>query len=304
MKRFSIALLLCSFIGQAQVETSTGRAIRLENIESKYVASRNVDVWVPDNYSKATKYAVLYMHDGQMLYDAKTTWNKQSWEVDSTAGTLIRERKTKPFIVVGIWNNGAKRHSEYFPQKPYEKMTSEEKDFVNKELQKTGATTEVFQPTSDLYLKFIVEELKPLIDRNYPTLTNAENTFIAGSSMGGLISMYALCEYPEVFGGAACISTHWPGIFSMENNPIPDAFLKYLETHLPDPKNHKFYFDHGDQTLDALYADSQRRADIIMLKGSYTLNQNFVSKVFEGSDHSEKAWRERLDEPLLFLLKK
>ena len=71
---------------------------------------------------------------------------------------------------------------------------------------------------SDNYLKFLVKELKPFIDSSFSTLKDQQNTFIAGSSMGGLISMYAICEYPLVFGGAACLSTHWPGIFTMINN--------------------------------------------------------------------------------------
>ena len=77
---------------------------------------------------------------------------------------------------------------------------------------------------SDAYLKFLVTELKPFIDSTFSVATDRSNTFIAGSSMGGLISMYAVCEYPAVFGGAACLSTHWPGIFTAENNPIPEAF--------------------------------------------------------------------------------
>ena len=97
-----------------------------------------------------------------------------------------------------------------------------------------------FTPSSDNYLKFIVEELKPFIDSTYSTLIDKENTFIAGSSMGGLISMYAVCEYPNVFGGAACLSTHWPGTFEVENNPIPEIFYNYLTNNLPKPNQNKF----------------------------------------------------------------
>ncbi len=91
----------------------------------------------------------------------------------------------------------------------------------------------------------MVNELKPFIDSNFATLGDQSNTFVAGSSMGGLISLYAVCEYPDVFGGAACLSTHWPGVFNSEHNPIPAAFIRYLESHLPSPVNHKLYFDYG-----------------------------------------------------------
>jgi predicted alpha/beta superfamily hydrolase len=121
--------------------------------------------------------------------------------------------------------------------------------------------------------------------------------------MGGLISMYAICEYPDIFGGAACMSTHWPGIFTVENNPIPDAFLGYLKSNLPDPTQHKLYFDFGTATLDALYEPFQNKADGIIAAKGYT-SKNWVTKKFEGADHSERAWANRLQIPLTFLLTK
>jgi enterochelin esterase-like enzyme len=156
---------------------------------------------------------------------------------------------------------------------------------------------------SDSYLKFLVEELKPFIDSAFSVKTDRANTFIAGSSMGGLISMYAICEYPNVFGGAACLSTHWTGIFTNKNNPIPDAFLDYLSRNLPSPKTHKLYFDHGTATLDTLYEPYQERADAIIRAGGYNDN-NFMTKVFEGANHTEQSWAKRLDIPILFLLKR
>ncbi|MBP6073125.1 MAG: alpha/beta hydrolase [Flavobacterium sp.] len=302
MKKIVLLFFTSIAFGQSP-EVSLGKIQHIENFPSKYVDARNIDVWMPEGYSVSEKYAVLYMHDGQMLYDAATTWNKQSWEVDEVAGKLIREGKTKKFIVVGIWNNGSKRHPEYFPQKPYENLLPTQKDTITAQLQKAGRTKEKFQPISDLYLKFLVTELKPYIDNHFSTLKNRENTVIAGSSMGGLISMYAICEYPEVFGGAACISTHWPGTFSSENNPIPDAFLNYMNSHLPDPKTHQFYFDYGNKTLDALYPELQKKVDLLMKNKGFTPS-TWTTQFFEGKDHSEKSWTERLHIPFEFLLKK
>ena len=153
-----------------------------------------------------------------------------------------------------------------------------------------------------MYLKFLVPELKPFIDKTFSTKRNAKNTFSAGSSMGGLISIYAICEYPKVFGGAACLSTHWPGIFSTENNPIPDSFVGYLKQNLPNPKTHKIYFDYGDQTLDALYKPLQQKVDLVMIEKGFT-SKNWMTRFFPGENHSEKSWKERLDIPLEFLLK-
>lgn len=295
------------FIGMVssaqEIKVTSGKIERLPNFKSQYIDARNVDVWLPDGYSSKEKYAVLYMHDGQALYDAEQTWNKQAWDVDETSGKLISESKTQKFIVVGIWNNGMKRHAEYFPQKAFEQLSPEKQEFVSNEYLSKGKIDVAFHPVSDNYLKFIVTELKPFIDKTYSTKTDAANTFVAGSSMGGLISMYAICEYPEVFSGAACLSTHWSGIYQIDDNPVPAAFYDYLKNHLPNPKNHKIYFDFGDQTLDALYPSLQKMVDYIMYEKGFTAT-NWTTKFFSGKDHSENAWKERLNIPLEFLLKK
>ena len=282
----------------------SGRLVRLDSFPSRYVEKRHVDVLLPEGYKPGKRYDVLYMHDGQMLFDSATTWNKLSWDVDDVLARLIRERKIREVIVVGIWNSGAGRHADYFPQKPFESLPKAVQDSLYGAVRGSGAS--VFQGKrvcSDDYLKFLVTELKPYIDSSFLTRKDRAHTFVAGSSMGGLISMYAICEYPEVFGGAACLSTHWPGIFTMDNNPIPDAIFRYMSQHLPDPATHRLYFDHGDQTLDALYPPLQRKADSVLAKKGYGPG-SLLSRSFPGTDHSEGAWRARLEEPLVFLLKR
>jgi len=296
-------LLTAAAIAQMP-KASSGTIKRHENLKSEFVTARNVDVWLPEGYSDKRKYAVLYMHDGQMLFDSTITWNKQEWQADEVLANLMKENRIQNVIVVGIWNGGITRHKDYFPQKPYENLSQTEKDTVTAQLQRAGRTTEVFKPVSDAYLKFLVTELKPFIDKNYSTFTNRKNTFIAGSSMGGLISMYAICEYPDIFGGAACMSTHWPGLFSLENNPVPDAFINYMKTHLPNPKKHKIYFDCGNRTLDAMYPPLQIKVDEVMEIKGYGIRNNWMTKFFPGDDHSERSWSRRLGTPLLFLLKK
>jgi predicted alpha/beta superfamily hydrolase len=117
-----------------------------------------------------------------------------------------------------------------------------------------------------------------------------------GSSAGALISLYAICEYPEVFGGAGCVSTHFPlgkGIM-----------LDYMKDHLPDPQDHNIYFDYGTGTLDAEYAPFQKQADEIMVQHGYKSGVNWLTKFFDGHTHSEVFWRERVHYPLEFLLKR
>ena len=267
-----------------------GSLIHHPDFESKYIAARNVDVWLPADYNQypETKYAVLYMHDGQNLFEPEKSFIGVDWGIDEAMTRLINKGQIKPAIVVGIWNS-PKRRPEYCPQKPFEKYLSQP---LQDELQKEYNE----KPFSDQYLKFIVEELKPFIDANYRTLTGNAHTFIMGSSMGGLISAYAVCEYPDVFGGAGCVSTHWPAGNGM--------LIDYLADKLPDPDTHKFYFDYGTETIDAAYEPYQLRADQVMEKAGYTKYQNWITRKFSGDEHSERAWRKRVHIPLEFLLSK
>jgi enterochelin esterase-like enzyme len=286
-----------------QVQTATGTIKRFENFPSVNVGARNIEIWLPDGYNVKKKYAVLYMHDGQMLFDSTINWNRQEWGVDETLGKLINEKKIKDCIVVGI-RNTPKRHVEYFPQKALNYLSDSEKtDLLNITVGENKMLLMESGPISDNYLKFIVSELKPFIDSTFSTLKDQPNTFIAGSSMGGLISMYAMCEYPEVFGGAACLSTHWPGTLPGENNPVPAALLVYLQDHLPLPVNHKIYFDYGSETLDAWYKPFQLQADKIMKSKGYS-SENWITREFPGENHSEKAWNKRFNIPVVFLLGK
>lgn len=305
MKKYFLLylLLVLQLAVLAQLpQVSSGTIRRFENFSSRYVSPRNVDVWLPRGYSPKYRYAVLYMHDGQMLFDSCTTWNKQEWGVDETLAKLIRQGSIRDCIVVAPWNSGAERHADYFPQKPFEMLSAVEQDSIYYAKRTSGA--QIFggqKVRSDDYLRFLVQELKPFIDSSFATLNDQPNTFIAGSSMGGLISLYAICEYPEVFDGAACMSTHWPGIFTTTDNPVPAAFMQYLEKKLPDPVNHRIYFDYGTATLDSLYKPYQLQADAVMRQKGYTQKQ-WISREFKGADHSEAAWRKRLHIPFQFLL--
>jgi predicted alpha/beta superfamily hydrolase len=290
----SFFLLLLSVLS-VRAQTSklvTGEGIaggfrRYENFASRFVDARNIDVWLPPDYekNKNKKYAVLYMHDGQNLFNPKEAFGGADWGVDETLTRLIAEKRVRPAIVVGVWNT-PKRYAEYFPQKAVK--FSETKKLSNTYGQENQRII------SDDYLKFIVEELKPFIDKNYSTAANLKNTFIMGSSMGGLISAYAVSEYPQIFGGAGCVSTHWIA--------ADGAVIEYLRKNLPAAKNHKFYFDFGTETLDSKYEPFQNKMDEVMRAKGYVAGKNWVTRKFVGAEHSEKSWRERVDDPLTFLL--
>jgi len=277
-----------------------GKLFRIDSFPTRNIVPRPVDIWLPENYSSAKKYAVLYMHDGQNLFDATTTWNKQEWMVDEVASKLMNENITKDFIVVGIHNIPKIRWQDLFPEKAIDYLNEKVKDSLFSDSKSKNFNLEF---KGDEYLTFIVEELKPFIDSNYSTNPNQENTFVAGSSMGGLMSMYAMTEYPQIFGAAACLSTHWVGGMPSKTNPLPKAIFDYVAENTPSAENHKIYFDYGDKTLDQYYPQYAAKVDSIYKSKGYS-DENFKNLYFEGTDHSELSWQKRLDIPLTFLLKK
>lgn len=287
------SLFILNANAQEMPQLSAGAMNRLENFPSQYVKSRHVDVWLPPGYDASQKYAVLYMHDGQMLFDSLLTWNHQEWQVDETIGALLREHKIQNTLVVAIWNNGADRISEYLPNGIFENVSTEiQTDFSQKYCNSLGAQ-------GDAYLKFVVEELKPYIDTHYATYTDAAHTFMMGSSMGGLISIHAVVKYPEVFGGVACLSTAWLSMIT-PHYEFPMATFTYLIDHLSYSTS-KIYMDYGTGESDADYEATQSFINTIIRNKDYPeAHLNF--KVFENDGHNEKAWSGRLAIPLQFLL--
>ncbi len=254
-----------------------------------------VDVWLPEGFGsdQTQRYPVVYMHDGQNLYDANTTWNGQAWEMDATAGQLIKGGEVPPFIIVGIHSDPEKRVSQLMPQQAVKEAGLDE---LMAEVKLKG------QPVlGDKYAAFVVETLKPLIDKTYPTLSDPADTMVMGSSMGGLMSLYLISMYPEKFGGAACLSTHWYGSLSA-GDLFGNAMIDFVENHLPDPSTHRLYFDHGTSTIDAYYGPWETKALLKAQEKGYVYGKNLDSYIDYGAAHEEKAWAGRVIRPLRFLL--
>lgn len=279
---------------------AAGKLIRVDSFPSKKIKPRPVDVWLPENYSIDKKFAVLYMHDGQNLFDSLSTWNKQEWMIDEVATDLMRNNITKDFIVVGIHNIPQIRWLDLFPEKAMQNL-SDKQIKEAQSISNTKVDLEDFK--GDEYLQFLVSELKPYIDNTYSVYTDKENTYVMGSSMGGLMSMYAISEYPTIFEGAACVSTHWVGAMPQKNNPFPKAIFSYVAKHIPNAESHKIYFDYGNKTLDQFYPQYASTVDSIYTNNGYTEN-NFRNIFYSNTNHSERSWQKRVDVPLTFLLKK
>jgi len=299
---FTLAVTLFSipsFAADIIPSVSKGSIERVSPFNSQFVKSRYLDIWLPPGYSNEKNYDVLYMHDGRMLFDAQTTWNKQEWMVDEVAGSLIEQNKVRPFIVVAIPNAGKNRHSEFFPQQPFQYLSAAQQSAMYKIERAPDTLLFNSQVYSDNYLKFIVKEVVPYIEEHYSVNIGAAHRYLAGSSMGGLISWYGLMQYPNEFAGAICMSTHWPGTFA-EDKAVFQSFLTYIDKNLPLLSSHKLYFDHGDQTLDAMYPVLQQKLDKLMQQHQYPSSQ-WRSLAFPGENHSEASWSKRLSIPLEFI---
>lgn len=310
MKKLFIALLLTKMLcanaagdGMVVVDAgvSGGKLYEYKNFPTSLIQARNVYVWVPENYSSQKRYDVVYMHDGQMLFDAETTWNHQEWKVDENVSALMAEGKIRDCIVVGVWNIAESRFHDYFPQKTLNYMSEAEFCEFDKEL-------DASRMNADSYLKFIVNELKPYIDKNFSTNKGREHTFLMGSSMGGLISLYGLCEYPDVFGGAACLSMHTlmvtSKLMNIRNTEIAaPAFCRYLEEKLLEANRSKIYIDYGDKTLDSYYAPYQQKIDDVLRRKGWHVPY-WTTNYYAGMAHTETDWAKRLFIPFMFLLEK
>ena len=264
-----------------------------------------MDVWLPEGYDPESDelYPVIYMHDGQFLFHQSRSpyagMDVMFWDVDKVISRLQRLREIRPVIVVAVWmadwDKGA-RGAEYMPQK----AVSEE---ILEIMRQAGPGSAVGgfvgesggeRMSSDNYLRFLVQELKPFIDATYPTLRDRANTFVMGSSMGGLLSAYALAEYPDIFGGAACLSSHWPA--------GDGAVVSWLSSNWPEAGNNRVYFDYGTETLDASYEPYQMQVDLILQRKGFRQGEDWITRRFDGANHSMQAWKDRLHVPLKFLL--
>lgn len=245
---------------------------------------RDVAVYLPAHYKEntETKYPVLYMHDGQNLFTEIAEGSSAKWKVRETADSLIKANKIEDIIIVGIYNS-PDRISEY-TQNYMEKYNAGGK---GKE-----------------YARFIVEELKPYIDRNYSTLSGRENTAIAGSSLGGLISFYIAWNYPEVFEKAGAISPS----FWWDNCSI----IKEVEKYNGQKKDLNIWIDAGDAEEENdrnnngiidMVDDARDMVSILKKKG-FTLNKDVIYREIVGGKHNEEAWAMRFNQVLLYMFDK
>src|SRR5437588_12842 len=245
---------------------------RHHNFISKYVRyRRDLVVYLPPDYEESDRrYPVLYLHDGQNLFDPETAYVRgMDWKVDETADALIRAGEIEPVIIVGIFNTGVHRIEEYTPTRD----------------RKLGGGH------SELYGRMLIEELKPFIEQRYRTLADAHNTGLGGSSLGGLATLYLGFTYPEMFGKLALLS---PSVW-WDNK----AILKIIQRSQPKPRL-RIWLSMGTEESKTGVRDTNLLDQVLIAKG-WREGVDLRYEVIPGAKHEEAAWAERLEPVLRFL---
>jgi predicted alpha/beta superfamily hydrolase len=293
----ALCAILFAFAAKAEAQAQ-GRFVEFD--QAADIGQVHVTVWLPPGYDRDTRrrYPVLYMHDGQnVLFPKRSGFNKV-WAADKAALQLIRSRKVAPFLIVAVDHPGAPRFLRYFPTRVASPAFAQGIEGFAKG--KLGG---------DAYLSFLADTLKPVVDERFRTRPHARHTAVAGSSMGGLISLYALTERADVFGKAAAVSIHSPLIDPnlLASQPamaegVKADWRRYLSSRLNAPQGRKLWMDHGTETLDASYAPYQAVLNDGVAAAGWARGKDFESRVYQGTAHEENAWAARLPEILGWLL--
>ncbi len=306
-----LALLLLAPTSAAQspppVAVSADRIVTMADFPSRHIDPLTVWVWLPREYDRDRnrRFRVIYMHDGQNLFDKRHAGYGHEWQIDETIDRMSASATLSPAIVVGIASPTA-RYATLFPEKLFAYLPPAFQARVR--TIDLGAEKGAEKLMGDAYLRFLVGELKPWVDGQFRTHPDRRHTAVMGSSMGGLMSLYAMGEYPQIFGQAAAVSMHLPlanpDIADAERaaaaQMVADAFAKWIATTRLDPAVHRLYRDHGTATLDAFYPPYAEAFDRMMAARGWHWPQ-YESRRFTGTAHDETAWAERADIPLLFL---
>ena len=243
-----------------------------EGFRSRFLRNqRDLIVYTPPGYDAqpARRFPVLYLHDGQNLFDGATSFIPgMDWQVGQTADQCINAGRVEPLIIVGMYNTKA-RIREYTPT----------------HVPKLGGGR------ADRYAKFLIEEVKPFVEREYRIRSGIENTGIGGSSLGGLVSLYLGLKLPYIFGKVAALS---PSVWW--NHRIMHRFAQEYEVH-PRPR---IWLDIGTREGPRIVQDVEQFRDVLLQKG-WRLEQDVHYERVEGAEHNEAAWAQRVGPFLRFL---
>jgi len=252
---------------------SSGQLHKHERFGSKFLRNeRDLVVYLPPGYDEQPwrHFAVLYLHDGQNLFDGATAFVAgQDWHVGQTADEMIRRGEVEPLIIVGIYNTGKARIREYTPT-PVPKLGG---------------------GRADRYAKFLIQEVKPFVEREYRTLHGPQHTGLGGSSLGGLVSLYLGLKHAAIFGRIAALS---PSVWW--NQQVMARFAAGADVN-PRPR---IWLDIGTCEGPRIVPDVEQFRDILLRKG-WRLDDDLHYERVEGAEHNEAAWALRVGPFLRFL---
>ena len=257
-----IISIFTSLIINAQESTASKNVRIFEIFSPELNIQKKIWVYLPKDYAYSDKkYPVMYMHDAQNLFDAKTSYVGE-WEVDEALNKMNAQ-----LIVIGIEHGNEKRIDELTPYKN----------------EKYGGGN------GDNYLKFIVETLKPKVDNIYRTKPSAKNTALFGSSLGGLISFYGVLKYPEVFGKAGVFSpSFW----------FSDEIYTLMEQS--EKTKARIFLLCGDKEDETMVSNLKKMETLLDRNRCYCLKLN-KTVIIEGGEHNEKLWKENFEQAVKWL---
>ena len=251
---------------------SSGQLRKHEQFRSRFLRNqRDLIVYTPPGYYDEPRrpFPVLYLHDGQNLFDGRTSFIPgQDWHVGQTADQSIFSGLVEPLIIVGMYNTKA-RVREYTPT----------------HVPKLGGGR------ADRYAKFLIEEVKPFVEREYRTLAGARHTGIGGSSLGGLVSLYLGLKHASIFGKIAALS---PSVWW--NQLVLHRFVASMQVD-PHPR---IWLDIGTREGPRIVQDVEKFRDVLLGKG-WELERDLHYERVEGAEHNEAAWAQRVGPFLQFL---
>jgi predicted alpha/beta superfamily hydrolase len=299
---FAALLALLGLAGPLAAQPDTGRFLEYERIVAEGLPDQRLSIWLPPGYdASGRRYPVLYMHDGHNLFDPKNSNFNKIWAADKAMLAAMASGTVEPHIIIGIWAPGRDRYRQYLPRSAYDAAPTAVRAQMDA-MSNGGAVV------SDRYLAWIAGPLKSWVDSSFRTRPGRDDTAIVGSSMGGLMSCYAILERPDVFGRAGCVSSHWPAVdpraVAGEDSGVKSMWDAWFAKRLGAPDGRRVWMDHGTATLDQFYAPYQQVVDARFAAAGWQKGRDWESKVYEGAEHEENAWAARLPEIFGWLLRK
>lgn len=304
MIRAFVIIALSAVLASCEVDllptpAEGGETVEWVDIEAEGLPLQRITIWLPPEYAAEPdrRFPVLYMWDGQNLLDPEKTHYGKAWMVQDVLKGMVARGEAEPHIVVGIHSpEGMDRYRVYLPQFAEDAQGPVAQNIA----EMAGGPI-----ASRAQLDWVADELTARIDSGYRTLASPENRTIAGASMGGVMSCYAIIARPQTFHRAGCVSAHFalvdPELAFENEDHIASLWDGYLEANLGAPAGRRVWMDHGTEMLDSYYAPWQRHVAADFRRLGWVEDENFTARVYDGAEHDEIYWNRRLPEVLRWL---